>query len=104
VGAIPSRVPSHGFSESIADHQRCSELRCYREAPCRNQPVVGTCEEDSFGWGEVREIDKASIAGDRRTKMMRPSSQARIRTPDLPAVAQPEGRKTCKGLDIRMGL
>jgi hypothetical protein len=86
--AIPSRVISDGFPESIADHQRCFKLRCYREAPCRNQPVVDPREKDGFGRGGVREIDEASIAaGEWCTKMIRPSSQARNGIPDLPAVA-----------------
>jgi hypothetical protein len=77
---VPSRVPfaASGFPESIADHQCCSELRCYREAPRRSQPIVDPRDEDGFGWREVRQIGEASIAGDWFTKMMRPSSQARI--------------------------
>jgi hypothetical protein len=86
-GAVPSFVPFDGFPESIANHQRFSELRCYQEVPCPDQPVVDPHKEDSFSRGEVREIDKASIASYWCTKTMRPSSQARIGTSDLPTVA-----------------
>jgi hypothetical protein len=48
---------------------------------------VDAREEDGSGCGEVREIDEAGIAGDWCAKMMRSSSQVRIGTPDLPAVA-----------------
>jgi len=82
--ALQSRVPFERLPESIANHQRCSELRRYREAPCRDQPVVDARGEDGFIPGE---IDEGGIAGDWCTKIMRPSKQARIGILDLPAVA-----------------
>ena len=61
--AVPSRVPSHRFPESIPNHQHCSELRCHREVPRPNQPVVDLRGEDGFSRGEVKIIDETSIGG-----------------------------------------
>lgn len=66
--ADPVRVPPDGLPESIPDHQCRAELRRYREAPCRDQPVVDARKEDGAVRGEVGEISEAGIAGDWITK------------------------------------
>ena len=61
-------VPFDGLPESIPNHQRRSALRRYREAPCREQPVVDARKKDGAGRGEVREINEGCIASDCCTK------------------------------------